>query len=248
VHACILKPVKKADVNMLLISAMALAQPPGFEVASIRLAPTQGPFSSAEPFFCPFGCFNTGRMKVDGARMDIAFMPLDELIRRAYRIRPDQLVVPERMSVQRFDILATIPEGAARVQVPEMLQTLLAERFKLTAHRETREQSVYELRVDRGGPNLKGSTEAVPAGDPTDKTLNSPQGPIQARQIDGGLMVVGWSLGSDANGSHYAWQQPTRNGVAGSNDAVARGRAHPIHGSPCDRQDKAQGRLSGGAF
>lgn len=31
-------------------------------------------------------------------------------------------------------------------------------------------------------------------------------------------------------------QQPTRNGVAGGNDVVAHGRAHPIHASPRDRQ------------
>jgi uncharacterized protein (TIGR03435 family) len=181
--------VKKAGVKMLLISAMALAQPLAFEVASIRPAPTQRPLPVGG-YFCPFGCFNDGDLKIEGSRVDIAFMPLDALIPRAYRIRRDQLIGPDWMSVQRFDILATTPEGAAGAQVPEMLQALLAERFKLTAHRETREQPVYELRVDKNGPKLKESAESASVGGPSDRTVNSPQGPIGVRQFDDGVMVT----------------------------------------------------------
>lgn len=94
-------------------------------------------------------------MKLDGSRVDIAFMALDELIRRAYHIRPDQLIGPDWMRDQHFDILANIPEGASSAQLPEMLQALLDARFKLAAHRETREQPVYELRVDKSGPKLR---------------------------------------------------------------------------------------------
>ncbi|SPE40254.1 conserved hypothetical protein [Candidatus Sulfopaludibacter sp. SbA3] len=48
-----------------------------------------------------------------------------------------------------------------------MLQTLLAERFKLAFHRETKELSVYALVVAKGGPNLK---ESDREGESTTKT------------------------------------------------------------------------------
>ena len=48
-----------------------------------------------------------------------------------------------------------MPEGATKEQVPQMLQALLAERFKLIAHREIKpNQNVYELVVAKNGPKL----------------------------------------------------------------------------------------------
>ena len=84
-------------------------------------------------------------MKVDAARVDIGFYSLADLIRTAYRVKAYQVSGPDWISAQRFDILAKMPEGATREQVPEMLQVLLAERFRLTIHRETRDHSVYAL-------------------------------------------------------------------------------------------------------
>jgi len=59
---------------------------------------------------------------------------LRELIPLAYDIRPFQLVGPDWLGAQRFDIVATLSAGATQEQVPHMLQALLTERFKLTAH------------------------------------------------------------------------------------------------------------------
>ena len=64
-----------------------------------------------------------------------------------------------------YDIQALIPEGTPRYTNPQfhehkapelqrMLQTLLAERFKLVLHRETREMPAYVLSVARGGPRM----------------------------------------------------------------------------------------------
>lgn len=93
------------------------------------------------------------------------------------------------MRNQKFDILANIPEGVSSLQVSEMLQSLLVERFHLASHRETREQPVYALTVDKNGPMLN-EAEAATADVPGDRTLNSPQGPIEAKEIDNGLMVT----------------------------------------------------------
>jgi len=64
-------------------------------------------------------------------------------------------------------LTARMPEGATRGQLPAMLQALLAERFKLVAHTETRIRPGYALVVDKNGPKFKESdpsSAAVRAG------------------------------------------------------------------------------------
>ena len=62
-----------------------------------------------------------------------------------------------------FDIVATMPPGVSRDQIPEMLQSLLAERFSLAVHRENKEQPVYALVVSKTGPRLKAASATVEA-------------------------------------------------------------------------------------
>lgn len=65
---------------------------------------------------------------------------------------------PGWVDSSRFDILATAPVGATRFQEGGMLQSLLADRFKLVAHLGSKELPVYALvlaRQDgRPGPRL----------------------------------------------------------------------------------------------
>jgi uncharacterized protein (TIGR03435 family) len=74
---------------------------------------------------------------------------------------------PNWLDSVRFDIVAKVPEGATKEQAKVMLQNLLAERFKLTLHRETKELPVYALVVGAKGPKLKDSTptDTAPAPD-----------------------------------------------------------------------------------
>jgi uncharacterized protein (TIGR03435 family) len=91
------------------------------------------------------------------------------------------------MISERFDISAKLPEGASEDQIPEMLQALLADRFKLAVHRETKEQPGYALTVAKSGLKIKeASPEDAPAApvpvDPS-ATFNSvvPLGRSQVR-------------------------------------------------------------------
>jgi len=139
----------------LILTAAAFAQTPApkleFEVASIR---PSGPLDK----MVASGKMHIG-MHVDGARVDIGAMSLPELIQAAYKVKRYQVVGAgaDGISAARFDILAKMPEGATKEQVPEMLQALLQDRFKLTFHRESKEQSVYALVVGKGGAKLKES-------------------------------------------------------------------------------------------
>ena len=56
-----------------------------------------------------------------------------------------QIVVPDWLASARFEIDARLPRGASADQIPEMLQTLLEERFGLTSRRDPKEMQVYAL-------------------------------------------------------------------------------------------------------
>lgn len=71
---------------------------------------------------------------------------LQQLITAAYNVQPFQIVGgPPWMTTDRFDIVAKLPEGASPDQMNLMLQSLLADRFKLVAHTEQRELPIYTL-------------------------------------------------------------------------------------------------------
>src|SRR5262245_38062278 len=147
---------------VMLTAALAYGQTPpalSFEVASIKPAPPLNPVQIAQTGKLP----NVG-MNVKGSMVDIGYLSLSELLALAFNVKSFQISGPDWMSAQRFDILARMPEGATKEQVPQMLQALLAERFQLKFHRENRENSVYALVVAKGGHKLKESTaEAEPA-------------------------------------------------------------------------------------
>lgn len=134
----------------------ALGQQPTFEVASIRSA------AQITPDMIASGKLHIG-MKIDAGRVDIDFASLRDLVMQAYAVKPFQVSGPEWMAAQRFDISAKMPDGASKEQVPAMLRALLEDRFKLVAHRESRELPVYSLEVSKNGPKFKEAPAPVAA-------------------------------------------------------------------------------------
>ena len=72
---------------------------------------------------------------------------------------------PTSIQTQLYNIVANVPEGTTKEQFALMLQRLLEERFKLSMHRQSKEQPVYELTVGRGGPKFTQCVEEPPAAD-----------------------------------------------------------------------------------
>jgi uncharacterized protein (TIGR03435 family) len=68
------------------------------------------------------------------------------------------------LGTTRFNIVAKLPTGSSTAQVPEMLKTMLRERFRLEAHHEAREFGVYALTAPKGVPKvpLKSASEPAP--------------------------------------------------------------------------------------
>jgi uncharacterized protein (TIGR03435 family) len=92
----------------------------------------------------------------------------DERLLRAYDVKTYQLTGPEWMSAERYEIIAKVPPGTTKEQFNLMLQNLLAERFHLAVHHETKEIQGYELVKGKSGPKLKPSTETGPDVEPTE--------------------------------------------------------------------------------
>lgn len=90
----------------------------------------------------------------DPGRVHYPFISLKELVKSAYPAKDYELVAPGWMDAQTFEIDATMPPSTTKEQFQVMLQNLLAERFKLKIHRETRKMPVYSLVVSKGGPKL----------------------------------------------------------------------------------------------
>jgi uncharacterized protein (TIGR03435 family) len=177
-----------------LSSALAFGQAKrlSFEVATIKPAEPITPASVAS------GKLHVG-MSVDGARVDIGFLSLGELIPMAFKLKSYQVSGPDWLRTQRFDILAKLPEGATKDQVPEMLQSLLEERFQMKVHRESRESNVYSLVVAKGGPKLKESEPdpaAPPAPEPGQVTAGTPSNQISVNAGRGGATMVSGATGT----------------------------------------------------
>ena len=149
-----------------------------FEVASVRVSSMDSNFRNLH---------RTTATRVDRVR------PLDMLLMEAFRERSFyRIAAPDWANEVMVEIQATLPEGAAIQQVPEMLRTLLEERFGLVSHREARPMDAYELLVAEGGVKMK---EVEPLDESEkevhlDPVSGVPQREVSARDTPSGRVRV----------------------------------------------------------
>ena len=141
-----------------------------FEVASIRPSPqnnvVRGPIEGSLEMTIARGTLGAaarnGRFRTTG-------MHLRLLIQLAYDVRHFQVIGgPSWVGSDRYAIEATTAGQATPDQLRAMLQSLLADRFKLTLRRETRRMPVYELAAASEGLKI------VPMKEGDCITLKSP--------------------------------------------------------------------------
>ena len=120
-----------------------------FEVASVKHSDPNAP-----PFGKPL-TYSPGRYA--GERISLATLAWNAYgIKEAYQIE----WASPWMASERYDLAAKVPEGATIEQVHIMLQHLLAERFGLVVHHETRQLSGFRLVVAKNGAKLRRSVDA----------------------------------------------------------------------------------------
>jgi uncharacterized protein (TIGR03435 family) len=143
-------------MSLALLSSMALGQAsakaPVFDVASVR--PSQhsvGPDYNNQITYSPTGI--TARN-----------VTLKRLIAEAYRLQMNQIFGPAWIDRNEYDIEARTAGVVSREQMAPMLQSLLAERFNLKNHGETREIGVYELMTGKSGARVRPVNAGETAG------------------------------------------------------------------------------------
>jgi uncharacterized protein (TIGR03435 family) len=154
----------------LLLSNLCLSAQTGphFEIVSIRQAPPDDGRNVVS--------IQGGPGTKDPTTILLRNVTVLWLLNAAYAIKyPWQLVTPDGLEERRFDITAKVPEGTAKQAVPAMYEAMLAERFAVSAHHETREHKSFNLVVARGGPKLRASSQEPEAdGDDGFPKLNGP--------------------------------------------------------------------------
>jgi len=125
-----------------------VAKPLAFEVASITPCPPGTPAP-------PLEHAGMAEFTSPGGRFRASATSLTFLLEWAYGIQPSQHSGgPSWIGTDRYDIVAKAEGDATDAQMKLMVQTLLAERFKLKLRRERKELSAYVVSVGKTAPKL----------------------------------------------------------------------------------------------
>jgi uncharacterized protein (TIGR03435 family) len=140
----------------IFTACAAFGQPaapaPAFEVASVKASAGAGGGEGMGP-----GRGGRETVTPSPAGVTMKNVHLKSVIQWAYHLQAIQVSGPGWLDDNRYDIVAKaageVPTGQQRL----MMQTLLAQRFKLACHQETKEMPAYVLTVAKGGHKLKQS-------------------------------------------------------------------------------------------
>jgi uncharacterized protein (TIGR03435 family) len=152
---------KWLDKTTIFISALVCILPvahaqvsPSFDVASVRTSTLAGKGEGSTREVIEFS----------PTTLTMRNVTLGSCIRWAYDFKAFQIVGPGWLSSDRYDIIAKTTDSVPLALLRLMLQTLLADRFRLTAHRELRVVSVYALRIADRKPRLQPTKSEAPSG------------------------------------------------------------------------------------
>jgi uncharacterized protein (TIGR03435 family) len=150
-----------------------------YEAATIKPSQGPGPYKKIGLWAAPDG-FNAW------------FITPQQIISIAYGVESFQFSGgPSWLPSERFDIqakmdaattgaLAKLSQAQRVLAQQQMLQALLADRFQLTVHRETKEGTIYTLVIAKGGPKLQ---EAKPGDPGADNMTSKSSGDLTAQAV-----------------------------------------------------------------
>jgi bla regulator protein blaR1 len=189
-HAPVLR-AQQPQIADVSISSSA----PKFDVASIK--PLAGGSGRPMDPIDRGWAMKSGRVSLSKAgRFEVPFVTLHQLIELAYNVTDSEVLGgPSWVRSDLYEIFAKA-EGATLHQMPLMLRSLLADRFRLALRRETRELPVYELAVAKGGLKFAAAKEGScvtlnPDNPPPPPDPTSPPSPLN---VCGGTRRQGMGL------------------------------------------------------
>ena len=154
-----------------------------FEVASVRPSQSSGQERVG--------------VRMDGSQVHVGSLPLRDCVAMAYRVKWYQVIGPEWMTTEKFDVSAKLPTGSTPSQIPEMMQSLLADRFGLRLHRDKKDLPVYAVVIGKPPLRLK-------------ESVIDPDAPVSQAAVNiaasGSAAGVSVDLG---NGSYYSFANNT---------------------------------------
>lgn len=125
---------------------------PAFQIADVHPSP-----HGMQPFMQ--GGF------LHGDRYVLKQATMVDLISTAYGVEADNVVGgPNWLELHRFDIIAKAPPATPSETLKLMLQSLLADRFKLVVHKDTKPLDAFLLAQGKGKPKLKEAEGSGPPG------------------------------------------------------------------------------------
>jgi uncharacterized protein (TIGR03435 family) len=160
-----------AIVIVVLTAGSALrAQSPAFEVATVKVNLTDD------------GVSNPPRLT--NGRLTAENVSLKQILQVAYGLSALQISGPGWLDSDRFDLAAKAPQGAQDSDLMPLLQSLVKERFQLTAHRESKEMPVYDLIVAKDGLKISVFDPShIPAEPPRNGAASMIIGPMTMSQL-----------------------------------------------------------------
>jgi uncharacterized protein (TIGR03435 family) len=146
-----------AAIAAIFPSALAAQATLTFDAAAVKVVPPS-PAARVAASGPPW--------REDSGRLHQPSITMKSLLIEAQGVKGFRIVGPGWMEADRFAIDAVMPASTTREQLRVMMQHLLANRFNLAVHRETRAEQVYVLSVAKSGPKLKEIAESRPAPEP----------------------------------------------------------------------------------
>ncbi len=134
---------------IVALAFAATARSQSFEVASIKPNTSENGRSSTRPGPTELYLENTSLRKCIGLAYNVS------------EDRDNAISAPDWLNFERYDIAAKYPAGTSLDQVRVMLQNLLADRFQLKLHRESKEVPIYALVAAKNGPRLAESAPGI---------------------------------------------------------------------------------------
>jgi uncharacterized protein (TIGR03435 family) len=189
------KNIEKSLHNIFAILALAAglvaAQPTTpasemrFDVATIR------PVAALNPQDVASGKLTLG-VTTSENRVTIHYVSIADMAASAWEVKSNDVKGPAWIGEQRFEITGLLPDGATGKDIPQLLRSLLRDRFKMVAHKEFKETQVYALLESRGGHKMKPSPELAPPPPPdSNKPDLSQSDPDPSKQTGPGMTVNG---------------------------------------------------------
>ncbi|MGD0497357.1 MAG: TIGR03435 family protein [Bryobacteraceae bacterium] len=138
------------------------AAAPAFDVASVKPSPAAalpggGGRGEGLGALLGIGGGRGGRIVTSPDGVTLRNATLSACMQWAYDVKDYQISGPGWLSEDRYDIVAKAAGPTPEDQLKRMLQSLLAERFHLAFHRQTKDLQAYALVVGKGGSKLKES-------------------------------------------------------------------------------------------